>query len=268
MTRPEVTGAATVVDVTASPGRARCRVETGALSPRVLASTPDGARVALVATGALLLGGDVVRLDVTVGPGAWLEVVETAGTVCYPGPPAGWHVNAQVGVDGVLVWAGLPFVVAQGADVVRTLRLDLADGARAVLRETTVLGRAGEDGGTARLRTDVALAGRPLLVEELDLAPGAREAPGVLGSFRVIDVVTALGFRPPPTDPAPAPGRRAGSARPGAGAHRLDLAGPGAVVRHLARDAHTGDLEALARDWGHALLGRGHGGPNVSRPAT
>lgn len=239
----------TRIGVAAAPGRARCVVVGGALSPRVLQADPDGARVALVATGALLLGGDEVVIDVVVGPGAWLEVVETAGTVAYPGPPSSWTVRARVGVGGVLVWEGLPFVVAEGADVRRRTRLEMAEGARAVLRETTVLGRAGERGGAVRVRTDVTLAGRDLLVEDLDLTPGSRTGPGVLGAWRVLDVVSAFGFRPGAE--APEHGAAAGpSAGRGHGvAHRMDLAGPGAVVRFLGGQAHLSTVGGAASAW-------------------
>ncbi len=246
----------TRIEVAAAPGRARCVVVGGALSPRVLRADPDGARVALVATGALLLGGDEVLIDVVVGAGAWLEVVETAGTVAYPGPASSWTVRARLGAGGVLVWAGLPFVVAEGADVRREhKRSSSADGARAVLRETTVLGRAGERGGAVRVRTDVTRAGRDLLVEDLDLAPGVRSGPGVLGPYRVLDVVSAFGFRPPAEDRdgRPAVGPAGGPAGRGRGvAHRMDLAGPGAVVRFLGTDAHESPLEGRAESWAAA----------------
>ena len=248
----------TRIEVARAAGRARCAVEGDVLSPRVLSSDDDGARVALVAAGALLLGGDAVVIDVVVGAGAWLEVVETAGTVAYPGPTASWTVRARLGEGAVLVWEGLPFVVAQGADVQRCTTVALDAGARAVLRETIVLGRAGERGGAIRLRTDVTLAGRDLLVEDLDLSPSAREAPGVLGvgvsgvgvsgsgspgtpgaggAARVLDVVSAFGFRP---DDAPWAAASTGVT------HRFDLAGPGAVVRHLGMHAHASPLDGLA----------------------
>lgn len=255
----------TRIEVARAAGRARCVVVGDALSPRVLSADADGARVALVAAGALLLGGDEVTIDVVVGAGAWLEVVETAGTVAYPGPTASWTVQVRLEVGARLLWEGLPFVVAGGADVVRSTVLALDDGARAVLRETLVLGRAGEHGGRLRQRTQVTREGRDLLVEDLDLAPSLRGAPGVLGSggsratARVLDVVAAYGFRPDDAEApdggsaAPAPA----GARPSAGVtHRFDLAGPGAVVRHLGAHAHATPLDGLTARWARQIPAR------------
>jgi len=73
----------TRIGVHAADGRARLTLTQGPISPRILRVTDNGARIGLVATQALLLGGDHVQLDIEVGPGAWLELVETAGTVAY-----------------------------------------------------------------------------------------------------------------------------------------------------------------------------------------
>lgn len=242
----------TRVAVAADAVRARTVLAGGVLRPRVLSATADHVRVALVPTSALLLGGDAVRVEVVVGPGARLEVVETAGTVAYPGPPAGWEVQASVGRGALLVWAGLPLVVCDDADVHRSTTLDLADGARALLRETVVLGRAGELGGRFRQTTRVRLDGSALLAEDLDLAPGLRTAPGVLGGNRVLDTVAALGFRPPPGPAgpqAPDPARGHGaSARPDSSV-RLDLAGPATLQRFLGAAAHLSPLARHADAW-------------------
>lgn len=249
----------TRIEVARAPGRARCAVTGDVLSPFVLRTDADGARVAVVAAGALLLGGDEVTIDVVVRAGAWLEVVETAGTVAYPGPTASWTVQVRLEAGARLLWEGLPLVVAQGADVRRSTGVALDDGACAVLRETIVLGRAGEQGGRVRQRTRVTQGGRDLLVEDLDLAPSLRRAPGVLGAggsrgaARVLDVVAAFGFRP--DDAQARDGGRAAPAPAGAGApagattHRFDLAGPGAVVRHLGTHAHATPLDGLAARW-------------------
>ena len=61
--------------------------------------------------------------------------------------------------DGAgLRWAGEPFVVADGADVPRTLVVARPD-PPVRLRETLVLGRSGEVGGRLRTRTDLRVAG-------------------------------------------------------------------------------------------------------------
>lgn len=171
----------------------RLQARTGLLRPQQVHSRPGWTRVGLVATGALLLGGDRVDLEVEVGPGTRLELFEATGTVAYPGQPASWRVRARVGSEGRLILGGLPLVVCAQADVDRAVQVDLEEGAAALVRDTLVLGRARETGGRGRLRTLVGLDGRPVLVEEQALEPTTRALPGILGEARVVDSVWAAG---------------------------------------------------------------------------
>jgi urease accessory protein len=238
----------------------------------VLSADDAGARVALVATGALLLGGDHVMIDVHVGAGARLEVVETAGTVAFDagGTESSWSVRVTLGPGARVVWESLPFVVADGADVTRTTDVTLGEGARALLRETLVLGRTGERGGPVRTRTRATAAGAALLAEALDLLPAARTMPGIIGQARVLDTVLALGWRPGGGAAAHGPGqgaRQEAPHRPGQGAvHRLELEGPGAIARRLDAAAHTSArLDSVWRSWRAELSSR----PAIApRPAT
>ena len=150
-------------------------------------------RVALVPEQAVLLAGDRVTVTVRVGAGRALEIVEPGGTVAYAmrGGHARWETTVEIEAGGCLVWHGEPFVVAAGADVRRSLTVDLAPGASMVLRETLVLGRSGEAPGRLRCRTDVTRDGSPVLVEELDSATG-------LGPHRVLDQVLHLGSQVEP----------------------------------------------------------------------
>jgi urease accessory protein len=192
----------------------------GLLRAQRLHGTPGRCRVALLATTALLLGGDAVELQVDCGPGTRLELSEVAGTVAYAGRGrrALWHTRIRLDAGAALVFAGEPFVVADGADVERTLELGLADDASVVLRETLVLGRDGERGGRIRGRARVRRGGQDLLVEEQDWDPVSRRAPGILGPHRVIDSLLAVG---------------AGEDQPIEGATRLELAGGGTLTRWL-----------------------------------
>jgi urease accessory protein len=151
--------------------------------------TVDGVeRLALVPEQAVLLAGDHVTVSVRVGAGRALEIVEPGGTVAYAmrGRRARWDVTIEVEEAGCLVWHGEPFVVAEGADVRRTLSVGLAAGASLVLRETLVLGRSGEAPGRLRCGTDIVREGSPVLVEDLDCATG-------LGPHRVLDQVLHVG---------------------------------------------------------------------------
>jgi urease accessory protein len=209
------------------------------VAARVQRVDADGARVALVASTALLLGGDHVEFDVRVGPGGWLDVVETAGTVAYDarGAASRWTVRARLGPGARLTWNGEPFVIADGANVHRVTDIELAAGATACLRETLVFGRAGEAGGALRSATRVRLDETDLLVEDLDLTdPGVRSGPGALGACRVIDTVLLLGVAAPAVPALPA-------------GMRYDLAGPGAIARVLAADTGRSGLDAVWPAW-------------------
>lgn len=190
----------TVVQVRHEHGRLRTVLRGGLLRPQRLHGPSDRCRVGLLASTALLLGGDVVELEVEVGPGAVLDLVDVAGTVAYDGrgAPAAWRVEVRVADGGRLRWAGEPFVVADGADVTRSLVLDVADGGQALLRETLVLGRSGQVGGRLRNRTAVAHGDRPVLVEDTVLDPAThRRLPGMLGELRVLDTLLAVGAELP-----------------------------------------------------------------------
>lgn len=178
-------------------------------------------RIALVPEQAVLLAGDHVTVSVRVGAGRALEIVEPGGTVAYAmrGQRARWDVEVEVEDAGRLVWHGEPFVVAAGADVRRTLAVDLGAAASLVLRETLVLGRSGEAPGRLSCRTDIVREGAPVLVEELDCAVG-------LGRHRVLDQVLEL---------------RHGGERD---EHTMQLEAGGGLHRWLGSDTHRSPLPA------------------------
>ncbi|GIG38838.1 urease accessory protein UreD [Cellulomonas phragmiteti] len=182
-------------------------------------------RVALVASQALLLAGDRVRIEVEVAAGRSLEIVEVTGTVAYDmrGGQATWLVDVRLAAGAVLVWPSLPFVVADGADVLRLTHVELAAGARAVLRETLVLGRTGETGGRVRTTVRARLDDRPLLVETFVAEPAAVVDPALLGGSRCLDTVLVLGAR---------------LEHPCA----LQLDGEGTMLRGMSVHAHDADL--------------------------
>lgn len=184
-------------------------------------------RVALIASQALLLAGDEVHLEVEVAAGRALELVEVTGTVAYDmrGGQATWLVDVRLGADAVLLWPGLPFVVADGADVLRMTHVDMAAGARAVLRETLVLGRTGQTGGRVRTTVRARLADRPLLVETFVVEPAAVVDPALLGGARCLDTLLVLGARLDHPD-------------------ALQLDGEGTMLRGMAVHAHDADLGA------------------------
>lgn len=195
------------------------------LRPVIVHSGPGYARVALVPDGALLLADDAIRVDIEVGTGVRLDLVEPAGTVAYDmrGGEATWDVTVDLGAAARLVWAGEPFVLSAGARVRRTTEVTLGEGARLAMRETLVLGRHHERIGELDQRwTAYGPDSSEILVEQLTLG-GSAHRPGILGGNRVVGSVVALGLDLP-DEVSPA--------------DRLDLDTGGTIWRRLAHDAH------------------------------
>ncbi len=186
----------TEIAVELRDGRHRARIVSGLLRPQLVRAEEDHCRIGLLATTALLLGGDEVDLVVTVGPRATLDLFDVAGTVAYHGRgrPAAWRVAFTLAEAAVLHYAGEPFVVADGADVARTMLVDQAGTATAQIRDTLVLGRTGEAGGRLHSHTAVRVDGHEVWREDqlLDVADG-RCSPGLLGDCRVLDTLIVLG---------------------------------------------------------------------------
>ena len=240
-------------------GRARLDLRSGLVTPRVVHQGPADAQVALIATTATLLGGDELRLSVEVGPGLRLDLRDVAGTVAYHGRGRECLVAVSLTVHpgAVLVWAGEPLVVCDGAQVVRTLDVDVAHTGRLLLRDLVALGRSGQAGGDLTCRTSMAYAARPALVEELTLGGSTGSSgstpsagAGVLGGARVVDSVTALGWRPgavatPPTDPCTPHIRTADASRPAV----FTLHEPGTLARQLVAEAHHSTLPQTWAGW-------------------
>lgn len=236
----------TRITVERSGGRARFSVlDQGLyLAPRPVhgSGNPLHLRVALIGIHMMLLGGDDVRIEVSVGPGVTLEVVEPAGLVAYDAElvPSRWSLHADLGEDAALIWDGASFVAAAGSNVHRETRLRLAPGARALVRETLVLGRAGEHGGRLRSVTRATGPDGDVLYEDLDLTEPRERAVGILGSAKILASATAVGWRP-----GAASGSGSGSGVADAQrVRRFELAAPGAVARSLSAAAHTADAQA------------------------
>lgn len=138
-------------------------------APILLRRTPGAVHLVSGAGGPL--GGDDLRLDVVVGPGASLTVHSVAATVALPGR-GGFStllVSATVAAGGRLEWLPEPTVVADGAEHHARIEVDLAPDAELLLRDEVVLGRSGERGGRMRSAVHVTRDGRPVLRSELVL---------------------------------------------------------------------------------------------------
>ncbi|WP_251038986.1 urease accessory protein UreD [Agromyces sp. ISL-38] len=222
----------TRIAVRAGHPRAHVDLAVGALAPRLVGRTSGTAHVALSAAGMLLLGGDLVHVEVDVGPDCTLELEDVGGMVAYRAPRSASQLTlvARVGSGGTLLWRALPLVVAAGARVERRTQIDLDQGGCAVIRETIVLGREGETAGSLTSHISITDPDGPVLNEDLDV-DGSFPEPGILGSARVLDAVVAVGFRP--------------DLQPGA----MLLDQPGAVARHLGDLMHESPMDDVWATW-------------------
>ncbi len=174
----------------------RVRSTFGPLRPMRLGDRDGRMRVSLLASTALLLGGDRVELQVEVAPGTRLELTDVAGTVAYHGRgrPAAWRMVVAVGSGAEFRYAAEPFVVSDGAEVERALELRVAGDGRASISETLVLGRSGERGGRLRSRTRLSVDDEVVWLEDQVLDPaGLRSRPGLLGAHRLITSTLSVG---------------------------------------------------------------------------
>ncbi len=166
--------------------------------PRILAGG-GAARVALVQSRASVVSGDDVELSISVGEGAALELVEIGATLTHHGrggARAQIVVDVTVGDRGQLTWLGAPLIVARGADVRRTMRIELTGGGRVLLGETIVLGRAREPHGTLSSRTRIVCDGRPTVDETLETGDAdTLHSPVVAGQAGMIAALTLAGLR-------------------------------------------------------------------------
>ncbi|WP_406859486.1 urease accessory protein UreD [Streptomyces sp. HUAS MG47] len=226
---------ATARIVAAADGSLPVLRSDGPFALRRTRSTDAYTRVTVVGAMSAPLGGDELDLEARAEDGARLAVGTAAATVALPGRtpgPAHYRVRLSVGADAALRWLPEPLVSARGSDLRARTTVELAAGARLVLREEQVLGRYGEEPGTLRSRLTVTLAGRPLLDQELAYGPGAPggwDGPAVLAGHRAVGqlLLVAPEFEAKPAE----------AALLGEYAAVTPLAGPAALVSAVAADA-------------------------------
>ncbi|MGW2648431.1 urease accessory protein UreD [Streptomyces sp. NPDC001393] len=206
--------------------------------PLALRRTRSGgceARVMVVGAMSGPLGGDRFSLTASVTEGARLHVGSAAATLALPGQAKGearYDVRLDVADGAELHWLPEQLISARGSDLHVATRAELASGARLVLREEQVLGRAGEEPGRLTSRLTVRVAGRTVLDQELACGPGAPggwDGPAVLAGHRVVGqlVVVRPEFAEHPVEP-----RMLDDC-----AVLVPLAGPAALVSVVAPDA-------------------------------
>ncbi|WP_404819339.1 urease accessory protein UreD [Streptomyces marincola] len=230
------TGVTAHARIAAAPGGALPVLRgEGPLALRRTRAAGPWAQVTVVGAMSAPLGGDRLRLTAEVAPGAALRVGSAAATLVLPGrepsAPATYDTVLTVGDDGELHWLPEPLISVRGSGLHTATRVDLAAGARLVLREEQVLGRAGEDPGRLLARLTVTRAGRPLLDQQLAFGPGVPGWDGgaVLGGHRAVGQLLVVD---PALADAPAEPVALGDT-----AVLTPLAGPAALVTAVAADA-------------------------------
>jgi urease accessory protein len=200
------------------------------LLPRRTGTGTDPVEVHLVGGAAGPVGGDRLRLDIEVGPGARLCVRTVAATIAFPGrdrAPSTVELRATVDCGGWLWWLPEPLIAVNGCAHTTLSTVELSAGAGLVWRDELVCGRHREPPGAATLSTTVNLDGRPLYRHELSVGPGAAgwDGPAVLGSARAAGSVLVV-------DPHPTEVKA--TVRPDAAV--LPLAGPATLICAVGPD--------------------------------
>ncbi|MFY1632568.1 urease accessory protein UreD [Solwaraspora sp. WMMB335] len=243
---------ARVVAEVGADGRTRLACLRGEppLVPRRTGPRPVGDRdgevqVHLVGAAAGPLGGDDLRLDVEVGPGARLCLRTVAASLALPGADGArstLEMVVRVAAGGELRWLPEPLIAAAGCHHLSRSVVELADGAALVWREELVCGRAGEPCGDARIDTTVRYAGRTVLRTDLAVGPHADgwAGPAVLGGAKATGSVLVV-------RPAWAAGDAPAAAPLGPGAALLPLAAGPAVLVTATGETARGVRAALDR---------------------
>lgn len=169
-------------------------------------------KVRIVAGAAGPLGGDQLRLEVTVGAGAVLMLGAAAGTLVLPGvhgEQSRSDVSIAVADGGTLIWNPGVQIAARDCHHTTLNTIDLAAGARLYAREEIALGRFGEEPGRFRQRMRVTREGKPLYDQELAIGPGAPgwNSAAVTGKRRSLGTIVLVdprrAVRPPPQESVP-----------------------------------------------------------------
>jgi urease accessory protein len=170
--------------------------EEGSLRVRLPGACADAPEAVLVNTAGGIAGGDRFAVDLALEAGARLVVTTAAAEKVYRshGPDAQVDVTATVADGAELTWLPQETILFDRARLARTITIDLTAGARLLLAETVVFGRAamGEtvrEGSFAdrwRVRRD----GRLIFAENFRLDGAVHER---LGEAAVAGGRTALG---------------------------------------------------------------------------
>ena len=149
---------------------------------------PTGDTVHLVGGSAGPLGGDRLRLDVTVRRNACLRLRSAAASVVLPGPTASsLHLAITVESGGHLDWRPEPAVSVAGGSHEQVVDVKLHGDATMEWTETVVLGRSGEPSGDWSSLMRVVRNGAVAVHQQLRVGPDhlGSDGPAVMDGRRV-----------------------------------------------------------------------------------
>lgn len=205
--------------------------ESPLLLRRTGARSGAGVTVHLVGGAAGPLRGDELRVEISVGPAALLDVRSVAAQLALPGrpglPASRLEIRATVASRGTLRWQPEPLIAAAGCDHHTITHVDAAAGATLLWRDDLVCGRHAEESGTVRSTITIRYAGRTLHRHDLSVGPGAPGWAGaaVLGEGRAVGTLVIAPAEAFPSAPAPTPR-----------AAVMPLAGPGVLATAVGTD--------------------------------
>jgi len=193
--------------------------------------------VHLVGGAAGPLGGDRLRIEVNVGPGASLTVRAVAASLALPGAdgaPSRLEITASVAAGGRLSWLPEPLIAAAGCRHTTQTTIDVAAGASLQWRDELQCGRHGELPGDVQLITGLRVRNVEIYRHKLAVGPGAPgwSGPAVLGDARAIG--SLLIVHPAWLEAGPPPARVLGTT-----ATAMPLAGPAVLVNAVGADTRS-----------------------------
>ncbi len=147
------------------------------------------------------LGGDRLRVSLTIGEGAAVRVRSTGAALVQPGPSgmaSELHLSITLDAGASLDWWPEPTVSVHGSRHRTSMLVTAHPDASARLVETIVRGRHDEPSGHLAVHQRIVVGGVPVLDQELELGHGALAGPGAHGASRVVLSAVTLGdaFRP------------------------------------------------------------------------
>jgi urease accessory protein len=177
--------------------------EEGSLRVRCPGPPAGELEAVIVNTAGGVAGGDRLRLEVSVEPGARLVVTTAAAEKVYRTlePDAAIDVTLSVGAGGSLAWLPQETILFDRARLARSIEIDLVEDARLILAEALVLGRSGmgevvDDGGLVdrwRLRRNGRLIHAEATRLEGGIAAKLKEPAVAKGGIAAATVLVAPG---------------------------------------------------------------------------